>query len=78
MHEHARQAAATDERLASYFMTRASADMTRFLSRWRRRYGKDWAVAHTRDFNIDVIPEMRPDLVDGLTIQCNNPKQFFG
>ena len=53
-------------------------DMTRFLSRWRWGYGKDWAVGYIRDFNIDVIPEMRPDLVDGLTIQCNNPREFFG
>ena len=54
------------------------ADMTRFLSRWRWRYGKDWMVRHIRDFNIDVIPEMRPDIVDGLTIQCNDPRDFFG
>jgi hypothetical protein len=54
------------------------ADMTRFLSRWRWRYGKSWSVAYIRDFNIDVIPEMRPDIVDGLTIKCNNPRDFFG
>ena len=50
-------------------------DMKLFVERWAPRYGWGWDTSHLRGFNLDVVPETIPHLVDwsSRSIYCNQP-----
>jgi hypothetical protein len=48
-------------------------DMHRFIERWGKKYGKGWRTEWIGDFNLDVYPEMVPQLVEDNTIYFNDP-----
>jgi hypothetical protein len=52
------------------------ADMALFLQRWAPRYGAGWDTSNLRRFNIDLIPERYPELIDdtGRSIFFNRPE----
>jgi hypothetical protein len=60
-----------DDRKAGVVFT--DADMALFLSRWASRYGKGWDTSQIRGFNMDVVPEDFPALVDSNTFHRNDP-----
>lgn len=51
----------------------ANKDYELAVERWAPKYGKGWATADLRDFNIDVEPRHVPALIDGNSIVHNAP-----
>jgi hypothetical protein len=53
-----------------------SADMVLFLRRWGLKYGAGWDMGMLRNFNIDLVPESYPEVVDstGRSIFFNRPE----
>ena len=54
-------------------------DMSLFVEKWGKVFGTNgWDTGTLRGFNIDVIPEQVPQLVDwsGRSIKCNDATKF--